>query len=232
MKKHNLLKPVAILIALVLLCIPIMPDGALSYLTGRGDIIMNPFTIALDCTTTVVEDYPVPDEEPPNTPVPKGTTIDYQKVVQVGNTGFIDCYVRVYIEFSEDDIKNKSKFSSDGVNWYSVTDYANHLPAGWTYNATDGYYYYKPVLYAENWDVVSSKLWYDEAFGEYFYPDSQKNVLSDTCITTPLISYVKTEFSAPVDIRSYDIHVYNESVPFYFGNDYAQAWDNYLAIMK
>lgn len=211
------------------LCLTAVP-GILAYMTDTADVIDNPFTIALDCTTTVVEKYPVPEKDDPNTPVPSGNSLSYEKAVQVANTGYIDCYVRVSVEFSEDDIRNKSKLSSDGVNWYTVAEYASHLPAGWTYNAGDGFYYYTPVLYAEGWEAVRDKLWYEKAFGEYFYPAGQ-DIISDRCITTPLFKYVKTDFASPADMRSYDIHVYNESVPFYFGNDYKQSWANYLDVL-
>lgn len=205
---------------------------AVSYLTDKTEAMLNPFTIALDSTTTVVEKYPVPDEDAPNTPVPDGTAIDYEKAVQIGNTGYIDCYVRVSIDFSEEDIRNKSYFSSDGVNWYTIDEYDNHLPAGWTKNKTDGFYYYKPIVYAQGWPEVADKLYYDKNLGEHFYPDDVRDLISAQSITAPLIRYVKTQFSSPSDMRTYDIHVYDESVPFYFGNDYSQAWENYLAIRR
>lgn len=226
MKKKTAIRAAALLLAVVM-CLPAVP-GIFGYLTDKADDLWNPFTIALDCTTTVIEKYPIPEKRDPNTPVPDGETIDYEKAVQIGNTGYIDCYVRVGITFSDDDIRNKSKFSQDQVHWYTFNEYVNHLPAGWTYNKDDGYFYYTPILYAENWDKVSDKLVYDKDLGEWFYPDNERNIFSDTCITTPLIRYVKTEFSTPEDMRTYDIHVVNESVPFYFGNNYKDAWEAYL----
>lgn len=229
-KRKHLIRLAAGLLA-IMLCLPAV-SGIFAYLTDMAEEMWNPFTIALDCTTTVIEKYPIPEEDDPNTPVPDGTTIDYEKAVQIGNTGYIDCYVRAYIEFSEEDIKNKSKFSHDGTNYYSFHDYINHLPEGWVYNADDGFFYYTPILYAENWEEVSDRLVYDKKHGEWFYPDEEREIISDVCITTPLIRYVKTEFSNPADMRTYDIHVADESVPFYFGNDYASAWRNYLEMME
>lgn len=193
---------------------------ALAYLTDIGDTMENNFTIALDTTTTVVEKYPDPD------PDLNGTVASYEKAVQIANTGYVDAYVRVSLNFSESDIEAKTKFSWDGTNYYSVADYKNHLPNGWTYR--DGFYYYTPVLYAGDWPTISKDLVYDNVLGEYFYkPNGQ--LISCREITTPLIRYVKTEFSEPKDMRSYELNVKEESVPFYFGNDCLSAWDNYIA---
>lgn len=194
---------------------------ALSYQTDISETIINNFTIALDSTSSVLEDYPTPDPEI------DGSNASYTKAVQIVNTGYIDCYVRVRLDFSEEDIQNKTKFSSDGVNYYSVSDYRNHLPSGWIYNSTDGYYYYTPMVKAENWEDYENQFRYDESIGEYFYKN--RNIVSASCMTTPLIRYVRTEFAEPKDMRSYDLNVYSESVPFYFGNDYASCWANYLA---
>ena len=204
---------------------------ALAYLTDHTDGMLNPFTIALDCTSTIVEKYPIPEKDPYNTPVPDGNSISYEKAVQVGNTGYVDEYVRVSLHFSEKDIEGKTQFSSDGTHWYSVAEYREHLPEGWIYNASDQYYYYKPIVYADKWAETAAKLTYDKVLGEYFYPEGQE-IIVERCITMPLFRYVRTVFSEAKDMRSYSLHVYNESVPFYFGNDYAQSWDNYLAIMS
>ena len=52
--------------------------------------------------------------------------------------------------------------------------------------------------------------------------------MSEPCLTNPLVQSVKTVFDEPVDMRTYNLNVYSESVPYYFGNDYQTAWDNYL----
>lgn len=196
---------------------------AMAYQTDINEPILNPFTIALDSTSTVVEKYPDPTPKP-------GTdnSISYEKAAQVGNTGYIDCYVRLRLDFTEDDIKNKSQFSSDGNTWYSVADYSNHLPSGWVYNNSDGYYYYTGIVYAENWEETSKNFNYDKGLGEYFYKSANQQIVSASCMTTPLMRYVKTIFDSPADMRSYNLNVYSESVPYYFGNDYSQAWQNYL----
>ena len=193
---------------------------ALAYQTDIADPMLNNFTIALDSTSTVLEYYPE------NTPKSNGNTIIYTKTVQFGNTGYIDCYIRARMDFSDNDIENKSSMTANGSNWYAVADYADHLPDGWVYNSADGYYYYTKIVYAENWDTVKSKVDYDKGLGEYFYRNA--NILSEPCLTNPLVQSVKTVFDEPVDMRTYNLNVYSESVPYYFGNDYQTAWDNYL----
>lgn len=204
--------------------------GIMAYLTDIGPTFGNNFTIALDSKTTVVEKYP--DFEPGN------DFANYEKTIQVANVGYIDCYVRVRLDFSDSDVESKTTFSWDGTNYYSVADYKNHLPQGWTYNSSDGYYYYTPILYAEGWDDCKTHLLQDtsrpdnpgsDGHGEWYYPPTGNIVGPNDyrCITTPLVRYVKTKFASPADARTYSLYVSEESVPFYFGNDYNQAWQNY-----
>ena len=79
---------------------------ALAYQTDIADPMLNHFTIALDSTSTVLEYYPE------NTPKSNGNTIIYTKTVQFGNTGYIDCYIRARMDFSDNDIENKSSMTS------------------------------------------------------------------------------------------------------------------------
>lgn len=195
--------------------------SALAYMTDIADTMDNAFTIALDATCELVEKYPPYDNSGAN------NMVSYEKAVQVINTGFIDEYVRVRLDFTEEAIKNITALSWDGTNFYSVDDYKNHLPSGWTYNDSDGYYYYTPIVESGDWESVKNTLRYDEASGQYFYNDNQ-NLMSSAMITTPLIRYVKTTFPNPQEMRSYGLNAYSECVPFYFGNDYSSAWSNYL----
>ncbi len=63
--------------------------------------------------------------------------------------------------------------------------------------------------------------------GEYFYHEDDE-LKECREITVPLIRYAKTEFKEPKDMRSYELSVSEESVPFYFGNSCLEAWDNYI----
>lgn len=193
---------------------------AMAYLTDVGPTMENNFTIALDPQTTIVEKYPDP------TPQLDGTVASYEKAVQVANTGYIDCYVRVHLDFTEKDIENKTQFSPDGTTYYSVADYRNHLPSGWVYE--DGYYYYTKMLEAQDWDATKAGLTYDDLLGEWFYKEGDQ-LKSAPCISVPLIRSVKTTFAEPKDMRTYSLNVSQESCPFYMGNDYKQAWANYAA---
>ena len=224
MVKKNLKKlamfSLAVLTALSIITVP----GIHAYLTDVGPTLENNFTIALDPTTTVVEKFPTQD------PTIEGDSlIKFMKLVQIGNTGYIDCYVRVRFNFSDKDIRNKATFSWDGEHFYSYADYVNHLPEEWLYNAEDDCFYYTPMLYAGDWAELSKNLVYDKALGEYFYADDDNNILVNNMITTPLLKYVKVAFDNPKDMRTFTFDVVNESVPFYLGTDYISAWKTYDA---
>lgn len=194
----------------------------MAYLTDIAEDMDNKFTIALDSTSKVVEKFP-----DPNPDLSEDSIASYEKAVQVINTGYIDEYVRLRLDFSDSDIESKTKFSYDGQNFYSVEEYRKHLPSGWVYNAEDGYYYYTKILETGDWESVKKTLQYDVSSGQYFYKTGQ-DILTTNMITVPLIRYVKTEFDSPEDMRSYALNAFSESCPFYFGNDYKGAWDNYL----
>lgn len=191
---------------------------ATAYLTDQGPTMINPFTIALDTRTTVVEKFPEPDIS--------GKVINYEKQVQIGNVGFVDGYVRVHLDFTDSDVEGWTEFSPDnGAHWYSVSDYKNHLPEGWIWK--DGFYIYTPILYAGDWDeTMHPQFIYDNLLGEYFYNDGQ-NIVSSPMLTTPLITRVRTTFPTEHDMRSYQLSVNEESVPFYFGTDAVSAFEAY-----
>lgn len=70
----------------------------------------------------------------------------FQKTVKVKNTGNVPCYVRVFAEFSDSEIKKIASFSADGKSFTSVSEYQKNPPKGWVYDASTSYYYYtKPV---------------------------------------------------------------------------------------
>lgn len=223
LKQKYIISALTIALLCAILIAPI--QGIYGYLTDTGPTLDNNFTIALDPTTTVVERYPTTTPDIDN----KDNSVNFLKTVQIGNTGYIDCYVRVFFHFSDKDIRNKAMFSANGTTYYTYEQYKDHLPQGWTYNAADDAFYYTPILYAGDWPEFSKNLLYDKQLGEYFYKDEDTNILSGDIITTPLIKYVKVKFDDPKDMRRFNIDVVEESVPFYLGNDYEQAWDAYDA---
>ncbi|MCD8362304.1 MAG: hypothetical protein LUC98_04965 [Lachnospiraceae bacterium] len=210
--------------AILILCLVIAKvPGALAYQTDISEPLLNHTTIALDSVSTLVEYYPSVLPELTS----ETNTIDYTKLIQVANTGYVDEYIRVKLIFSDSDIESKTFFSSDKNNYYSPDEYSRHLPDGWVYHSSDGFYYYTGILEAGNWEEYASDLTYDASNGQYYYKDA--NFYIAPIITTPLVQYMKTVFDEPVDMRSYYLYAYEESVPFYFGSDYAEAWENYLA---
>lgn len=217
-------------------------SGILAYLTGTGPILRNNFTIALGVSHVIVEKFPfdadlgTASSETTFTVNSDGSqTASYNKMVQVANTGFVDEYIRVKLECSESNITPTVRFSSDGTNYYcgdpkcTTHDlYIDHLPDGWVYNKTDGFYYYTKIVEAGDWDGLERKLTYDAGQFRYFYKDTNSTeVLSGPILTTPLIKHVKNRFENPQDIKSYGINVVAQSCPFYNGSNYSEAWANY-----
>lgn len=147
--------------------------------------------------------------DPPETPEVGVNT--YKKDVKVTNTGDVPCYARVFIEFSDNDVRGVSSFSADGTTYYPLSEFKNHLPEGWVYiedaaDALSPYYYYTLPI--------------------------EKNAS-----TPSLIKSVKTTFATAEDIEAFDILVYAESVQtldkngvaFTGSSAWRSAWAEYLA---
>lgn len=108
----------------------------------------------------------------------------YQKEISVTNNGSVPCFVRVFMDLSDSKVKETTKFSSDGSQYWQVNEYNNHLPENWTYEETGdlaGFYYYNQILEP----------------GES---------------TSDLIKSVNTVFNTKDDIIDYEIITYAESV--------------------
>ena len=156
-----------------------------------------------------------------------------KKVVQVQNNGNSDCYVRVYVAFSDSDIAKKSLVSNTEpvspaaqpaadsyITWaaFTSTSTPQTISPHWVYNSTDGYFYYtQKVPAGEN--------------------------------TEPLFRWVKTEYGKQTAggndneqyydgtngsdfIKNFEIIVYSESVQTVdMGNEvaYNVAWQNFLS---
>lgn len=224
MKKKVVIPMAALGLAAAFAAGPI--SNIVAYQTDRPQVMENNFTIALDPVVHPTEDFS--REERPDI---EGPVMSFSKVVQLTNTGYLDAYGRVKLTFEDSEIEKRSQFSPDGVNYYSVADYKNHLPAGWTYNESDGYYYYTPVLVAEGWEDLQKKLEYDNERGGYFYNAANRgNVISGKCISVPLIQKVKTVFDSPSQIRGYSIMISSDSTAAYWGNNYKEAWDAFLSL--
>lgn len=82
--------------------------------------------------TKIEEDFPTP------APIPLEENPEYQKTVWVtnqsgGQGGSVDCYVRVSLSYSNEDIGR-------------AVVLRNLDTANWKYNGADGYYYYTKIL--------------------------------------------------------------------------------------
>ena len=115
--------------------------GTSAYFTDAGSVT-NEMSTGHN-TTEIVETF-----TPPKT-IPKNSETPYTKDVTIKNTGTVPCYVRVFLDFSDQTARDSSVVSGDGTNYYSMADYASHLPSGWAYVSTGnlaGYYYYTNIL--------------------------------------------------------------------------------------
>ncbi len=116
-----------------------------------------------------------------------------EKVVTVKNEGTADQFVRVYLDFSDSRIRDKSRIlysenQQEGVTWDA---FLADLPEGWAYVAET--------------DPTDGAL-----LGGYFY---YTKALKPGETTPPLIQGVKTAQETNTDnITDFDIVVYSESV--------------------
>lgn len=209
--------------------------GVRAYLTD-GEEAMNTLETAFVSTET----------EP--TPQPPFVTPEYQKRISVKNTGNVECFVRVRVEFSDGYFRDWSGFSSDGVNYYSanvngrpsyVLDetasgiladaYVNHLPEGWVYIPEDSE---ASVHYEDDYHNVTAGE--GELLGGYYYYTIP---LQPGETTENLTERVKTYFKDTESKMPYDIIVYTEAVQTsshtgakYTGeNAWKQMWTEVMA---
>ena len=144
---------------------------------------------------------------------------EFEKKVAVQNTGTSDQFVRVYLDFSDSRIRDKSKLvSSKGE--YSWSEFLTHLP--------------------DNWAYVPET---DATLGGYFY---YTKILKPNEKTPNLIEKVKTDFTEDgtenIDnINDFDIVVYTESVQTteidqngtqYTDAKWQTAWQNFLSLSQ
>jgi predicted ribosomally synthesized peptide with SipW-like signal peptide len=176
-------------------------SGTLSYMTDKDD--------ATNITTIGENEIEIKERFiPPDELVPGENA--YEKDIQILNTGDIPCYVRVFVDFSDNDVRNASTLSSDGTTYYSMSEFKNHLPSGWTYIGDAG-----------------------NALSPYFYYTS---AIEPGESTNSLVKMIKTTFKNKEAIEDYDVLVSAESVqvldkngdPFNGDNAWQQAWQEYL----
>ena len=190
MRKFFTKKNIIVIAASVLVLAAVI-TGVLAYLTDNEAHINK--AAESQVIVDIVEDFVPPDPDD----IEPGNTIEYKKEVTAKNTGEADSYIRMGVEFSDGRAENESLLSSDGVNWYTVSDYKNHLPTGWVYlddaALGGGYYYYKNIVKAAVKNGAGATISQAES-------------------TPKLFSYVRTTFREDEEAYPYDIYMYAEAV--------------------
>lgn len=171
--------------------------GTMAYLTDqeRTVNVMKPGINEIQIT----EEFPDPE-------IGEGEN-RYVKTVRVKNTGNTDCYIRVFADFDDEEIRSVSKISPDGDTFYDADDYRNHLPDGW--------------VYAD-----------DERLAPYYYCTE---AVAPGESTPVLFAQAETVFETG-EALPFDISVYAESVqipdrhgePFAGEDAWKQAWLEFL----
>lgn len=190
------------LLLLMIFAVILISGSTLAYLFSLSRSRVNTIPIGYD-SIKIVEDF-----EPPS----KQTTVtQYKKAVYIENTGTVPCFVRMYVDFSDSQIKNISSFSNNGVNFYAAVEdtsnpnaFINNLPEGWVF-VSDG----------------------TALLGGYFYFTQP---IAPGSPSAELFKNVKTDYtSAGFDPIQYDILVYAESVQIIGtdGTDYSKSTDGW-----
>ena len=153
-------------------------------------------------------------------PTTMSMTNDFEKRVEVQNNGTSDQFVRVYLDFSDSRVRDKSKlvYTKNGVtqeaDW---SGFLQNLPDNWAYMPDT-----------------------DAVLGGYFY---YTKIVKPNETTPPLIERVKTDFTDQSDpdntdnITDFDVIVYTESVQtteinangkVYQDSEWQDAWRSFL----
>lgn len=189
-----------------------IPITVLAYLRSQPEKTENKVTI-LDVQETVTEVFTEPETQQ------KGLNT-FQKEVYVENTGSAPCFVRVYMDFSDSTVKEKSKFSVDGTKFYNWNDFLNNLAPNWTYiptgnskpEALQGWFYYTKALSVKD-----------------------ENHLENS-ITTALLKALQTNYNNNYyDISDFQLIVYSETVQAVNKNgdevtSWETAWTDFLRV--
>ena len=165
--------------------------GTYAYLTDMGKL-NNEFTIGRN-NIDIQEEYNPPSE------LKQGDNT-FIKEVQIENTGDVDCYIRVFADFSDSKVKENAFLSPDkltdpedpGMRWVKATEYRQFLS-----DNPDNHWVYVP-LDPDNY-----------LLGGYYYYDIP---LAPGEKTTYLIRSVKVEFEDELDVQDFDIIISAESV--------------------
>lgn len=196
-----------------------------AYFTNARKLV-NKFTVGNN-TISITEEFTPPKEL-------KAGLNTYSKKVQITNTGSTDAFIRVYAEFSDSDIADRSFVAASKPSAVSIdagtslTDASVRLmDAGykshsdfWTKGGPSNDWVYIPATDS------------DELGGYFYYTKS----VAPGDATKDLINTVATYFESADDIKDYEIIVYAESVQtadkdgVAFADDaYEDAWTEFLS---
>lgn len=153
-----------------------------AYLTDRS-AAMNRIRVGRN-TIVVQEDFTPPKKQEIGDNV-------FKKQVQIENVDETDCFVRVFMEFSDSCIGEIAKISPDGVNWYEASKYKSG----------------ENSVLPENWTYISEEE--DELLGGYYYYTSP---LRAGDMTNPLMNSILVSYTDAMQIQDFDILIAADSV--------------------
>ena len=193
-------KKIVSVLAVTFLAAAVVVGTTVAYLTANSNKQINTVSVGYD-SVEIVEDFIPPKKQ-------ESETI-YKKKIQVRNNGTVPCYARVYVDFSNSEVRDVSLFSKDGINYYSASRnleydaaYINHLPEKWIFipdnsepSSLAGYFYYTDPL------------------------DPDGNDISEE-----LFTFVKTIYPDNIAPQQYDIIVYAESIQTIGENGQDNGW--------
>ena len=195
-------------------------------------------------TITPVEEFEPPDELTSDTV--------YKKSVRIFNEpDSVPCFIRVAVEFSDDDIRKKSGFTNgtnedlDARTYYSAmqSDLAEDITktegeegSETTTTLISKYSYLKHLPVDENgnaeWIYIPLDDSTDPDLGGYYY---YTKIVDPNDYTSALFTSVRTYFGDNANIRPYDIFVYAESVQTVSiagkeqeDGDWKEAWKEFI----
>ncbi len=188
-----------------LICSAVLLCGIAStwaYFT-HGRILDNGFWAGTN-TIEIQEEY-----DPPKT-LSVGENV-FRKRVQVENTGTVPCFVRVFADFSDYEIREISEISPNGTDYYPADEFEEHMPVGWI------------RIHEEEDELLGGFYYYTEALE----PDE---------VTVSLFEKIRCTFKNADEIQPFDILISAESVQtrdclgqvFEGGDAFRQAWTEYL----
>ncbi len=151
------------------------------------------------------------------------------KIILVKNTGTADCFVRMYIEFS--DSRMTELLSDDTTNRAEVSDKENPT--------NNDFYSWADFKSAHEEGGSSSSKWVyvpNGGLGGYFY---YTEILAPNAETEPIITKIRTDYENYYDISDFEVIAYSETVQtteinangtVYTDAQWQTAWKSFLRI--